>query len=86
MKSIAEWVEDSAAVETLYRLGVDYLQGYAIAKPQQPNRILLAESCANLVEDQSVLRFVRETLSAHRTMGLWEEPTSTRLRASMCAS
>jgi EAL domain-containing protein (putative c-di-GMP-specific phosphodiesterase class I) len=33
-KVIAEQVEDSAAVEAAKRMGVDYLQGYAIGKPQ----------------------------------------------------
>jgi diguanylate cyclase (GGDEF)-like protein/PAS domain S-box-containing protein len=33
-KVIAEQVEDSAAVEAARRMGVDYLQGYAIGRPQ----------------------------------------------------
>ena len=33
-KVIAEQVEDSAAVETARRMGVDYLQGFAIGRPQ----------------------------------------------------
>ncbi|HXY98246.1 MAG TPA: EAL domain-containing protein [Steroidobacteraceae bacterium] len=33
-KVIAEQVEDSAALEAARRIGVDYLQGYAIGKPQ----------------------------------------------------
>jgi diguanylate cyclase (GGDEF)-like protein/PAS domain S-box-containing protein len=33
-KVIAEQVEDSAAVEAARRIGVDYLQGYAIGRPQ----------------------------------------------------
>src|SRR5262249_54326489 len=33
-KVIAEQVEDSAAVEAAKRMGGDYLQGYAIGKPQ----------------------------------------------------
>jgi diguanylate cyclase (GGDEF)-like protein/PAS domain S-box-containing protein len=33
-KVIAEQVEDSAAVEIARRMGVDYLQGYAIGRPQ----------------------------------------------------
>jgi diguanylate cyclase (GGDEF)-like protein/PAS domain S-box-containing protein len=33
-KVIAEQVEDSAALEAARRMGVDYLQGYAIGKPQ----------------------------------------------------
>ncbi|HWZ62343.1 MAG TPA: EAL domain-containing protein [Steroidobacteraceae bacterium] len=33
-KVIAEQVEDTAAVEAARRMGVDYLQGYAISRPQ----------------------------------------------------
>ena len=33
-KVIAEQVEDSAALEAARRMGVDYLQGYAIGRPQ----------------------------------------------------
>jgi diguanylate cyclase (GGDEF)-like protein/PAS domain S-box-containing protein len=33
-KVIAEQVEDSAALEAARRMGVDYLQGYAISRPQ----------------------------------------------------
>jgi diguanylate cyclase (GGDEF)-like protein/PAS domain S-box-containing protein len=33
-KVIAEQVEDSAALEAARRMGVDYVQGYAIARPQ----------------------------------------------------
>ncbi|MBV8405078.1 MAG: EAL domain-containing protein, partial [Gammaproteobacteria bacterium] len=33
-KVIAEQVEDTTAVEMARRMGVDYLQGYAIARPQ----------------------------------------------------
>jgi diguanylate cyclase (GGDEF)-like protein/PAS domain S-box-containing protein len=38
-KVIAEQVEDDAALEAARRMGVDYLQGYAVARPQ---RLLLA--------------------------------------------
>ncbi|MBV8783030.1 MAG: EAL domain-containing protein [Gammaproteobacteria bacterium] len=33
-KVIAEQVEDTAALETVRKMGVDYLQGYAIGRPQ----------------------------------------------------
>jgi EAL domain-containing protein (putative c-di-GMP-specific phosphodiesterase class I) len=33
-KVIAEQVEDTAAVEAARKMGVDYLQGYAIGRPQ----------------------------------------------------
>ena len=34
MTTIAEFVENDAIIETLRELGVDYLQGYAVHKPQ----------------------------------------------------
>ena len=33
-KVIAEQVEDSAALDAARRMGVDFLQGYAIGRPQ----------------------------------------------------
>jgi EAL domain-containing protein (putative c-di-GMP-specific phosphodiesterase class I) len=33
-KVIAEQVEDSAALDAARRMGVDYLQGYAVGRPQ----------------------------------------------------
>jgi EAL domain-containing protein (putative c-di-GMP-specific phosphodiesterase class I) len=33
-KVIAEQLEDASSVETARRMGVDYLQGYAIGRPQ----------------------------------------------------
>jgi EAL domain-containing protein (putative c-di-GMP-specific phosphodiesterase class I) len=34
METIAEWVEDKATLNALKTLGVDYVQGYAVDKPQ----------------------------------------------------
>jgi len=34
MKSIAEFVESDATLQTLRNLSVDYAQGYALGKPQ----------------------------------------------------
>ena len=33
-KVIAEQVEDGAALDAARRMGVDYVQGYAVSKPQ----------------------------------------------------
>lgn len=73
MKTIAEWAEDLAAVETLSTLGVDYVQGYAIARPQHPDKILSAESSASFIEDEKVATFVRNSLASAQTMELWEQ-------------
>ncbi|PFH04411.1 diguanylate cyclase (GGDEF)-like protein [Collimonas sp. PA-H2] len=60
MKSIAEWVEDCAMIEALAKLGVDYVQGFIVAKPQSPDAILLARSAASFIVDPDVARFVAE--------------------------
>jgi EAL domain-containing protein (putative c-di-GMP-specific phosphodiesterase class I) len=51
MKTIAEWAEDNATVQTLVEIGVDYVQGYAVARPQTPERILAANSAASFIQD-----------------------------------
>ncbi|WP_395825164.1 putative bifunctional diguanylate cyclase/phosphodiesterase [Collimonas sp.] len=58
MKSIAEWVEDCAMIETLEKLGVDYVQGYIVAVPQAPDSILAAHSVASFITDAGLLRYV----------------------------
>ena len=73
MRSIAEWVEDRATIEALAAVGVDYVQGYAIGTPQHPNKMLLAESSASFIEDEQVAQFVRNSLAAGRTKGLWDQ-------------
>jgi diguanylate cyclase (GGDEF)-like protein len=66
MQTIAEWAEDLATVEALFDAGIDYVQGYVIARPQSPERILAAESAASFIEDPGVARFVGEALGADR--------------------
>ena len=72
MKSIAEWAEDRATVEALARVGIDYVQGYAIARPQDAAKILRAESSAAFIEDADVALYVREALAPGRTLELWD--------------
>jgi len=63
MKSIAEWAEDCAAVETLARAGVDYVQGFAIARAQEPDALLAAQNSASFITDAALMRYVRDVLS-----------------------
>jgi diguanylate cyclase (GGDEF)-like protein len=58
MKTIAEWAEDMATVQTLVEIGVDYVQGYAVARPQDPPRLLTAESSASFIQDEALARYV----------------------------
>jgi diguanylate cyclase (GGDEF)-like protein len=60
MRSIAEWAEDHATVEALHAAGIDYAQGYVIARPQPPERILAAGSAAAFIEDEPLKRFVAD--------------------------
>jgi diguanylate cyclase (GGDEF)-like protein len=77
MKSIAEWAEDCATVEALAEVGVDYVQGYAVARAQDPAAVLAAQSSASFITDEKMLRYVRDTLAA-QDGGLAREPARRR--------
>ncbi|MGH8780424.1 putative bifunctional diguanylate cyclase/phosphodiesterase [Paraburkholderia sp.] len=62
MRSIAEWVEDIGTLRALKEIGVDYVQGYAIAKPQENSAILAAQSAASFVTDPEIARFVESLM------------------------
>jgi diguanylate cyclase (GGDEF)-like protein len=63
MKTIAEWAEDAETVRTLAEIGVDYVQGYAIARSQPPEKLLAASSSASFIKSEDVQQVVR-TLGA----------------------
>jgi hypothetical protein len=46
----------------LQEIGVDYVQGYLIARPQESQAILTARSAASFLKDAEVIGFV-ESLS-----------------------
>ncbi len=58
MKTIAEWAEDAATVQTLVEIGVDYVQGYVVARPQPPANLLTAASSASFIEDEELSMYV----------------------------
>lgn len=58
MKVIAEWAEDYATVQTLTEIGVDYVQGFVVARPQHPDKLLVAESSASFIQDKELAQFV----------------------------
>jgi diguanylate cyclase (GGDEF)-like protein len=64
MKTIAEWAEDNATVQTLVEIGVDYVQGYAVARPQTPERILAASSAASFIQDADLKAYARALSAA----------------------
>ncbi|KQQ96805.1 bifunctional diguanylate cyclase/phosphodiesterase [Massilia sp. Leaf139] len=58
MKTIAEWAEDAATVQTLAEIGVDYVQGWAVARSQPPERLLTAASAASFITDPELLEML----------------------------
>ncbi len=58
MKVIAEWAEDNATVQTLVEIGVDYVQGFAVARPQHPDNLLTAKSSASFIKNDELAQYV----------------------------
>jgi EAL domain-containing protein (putative c-di-GMP-specific phosphodiesterase class I) len=63
MKTIAEWAEDTATVRTLAEIGVDYVQGWAVARSQSPDKMLTAASSASFIQNEELALLAR-TLGA----------------------
>ncbi|HEY0063057.1 MAG TPA: EAL domain-containing protein [Telluria sp.] len=59
MKTIAEWAEDTATVRTLAEIGVDYVQGWAVARSMAPDRLLDGASSASFIADHELAQLVR---------------------------
>ncbi|MFL6658954.1 MAG: EAL domain-containing protein [Massilia sp.] len=70
MKTIAEWAEDTATVRTLADIGVDYVQGWAVARSMDPAPILTAHSSASFIEDEALRQLV-DTLGGNRSADLF---------------
>ncbi len=66
MRSIAEWVEDFETLRALNELGVDYVQGFGIAKPQEAKDILAASSAASFVTNAEVTRYLQAQQTLRR--------------------
>jgi len=82
MKSVAEWAEDLATVEALAEVGVDYVQGFVIARPQLPDKILGARSSASFIEDERVALYVRNYLARGQAVELWDQLRELRPKGS----
>ncbi|NHZ90498.1 EAL domain-containing protein [Massilia sp. CCM 8733] len=54
MKTIAEWAEDRATVQTLADIGVDYVQGFVIASSMAPDILLTVSSAAGFIVDEEL--------------------------------
>ena len=53
-------------LRALKELGVDYVQGFAIAKPQEARDILAASSAASFVTDAELTRYLKAQQTPHR--------------------
>ena len=62
-RCVAEWAEHPDVIATLMQLGVDYGQGYALARPMAPEALLFAGSSGDLVTEPTVRALLKGTLS-----------------------
>jgi diguanylate cyclase (GGDEF)-like protein len=62
-RCVAEWAEHPDVIATLMQLGVDYGQGYALARPMAPEALMFAGSCGDLVTEPTVRALLKGTLS-----------------------
>lgn len=58
MKTIAEWAEDFETVEALAEIGVDYVQGFVVARPQAPERLLEVSSGADFIRNEPLKNYL----------------------------
>ena len=73
MKTIGEWAEDRATVQTLVEVGIDFIQGYAVARPQAPEDILAADSAASFIQDERLLKYVHSLTGDEMSSELWDD-------------
>jgi diguanylate cyclase (GGDEF)-like protein len=62
-RCVAEWAEHPDVIATLMQLGVDYGQGYALARPMAPEALMFAGSCGDLVTEPTVRALLKGSLS-----------------------
>lgn len=67
MRSIAEWVEDAATLRAMAEVGIDYIQGFGIARPMAPAEILLGPHAAYWISDPAIAAALVE-IQANRTV------------------
>lgn len=54
IRSVAEWVEDPATLRAMAEVGIDYIQGFGIAKPVPASELLLAPHAAHWITDPAM--------------------------------
>jgi EAL domain-containing protein (putative c-di-GMP-specific phosphodiesterase class I) len=67
MRSIAEWVEDAATLRAMAEVGIDYIQGFGIARPMPPAEILLAPHAAHWINDAAMRKALAD-IQANRVV------------------
>lgn len=73
MRSVAEWVEDVDTLRALKDIGVDYVQGFLVARPQESAAILTATSAASFVRDPEVAFFIDSIADQNRSLAFTYE-------------
>lgn len=71
MASIAEWAGDLDTVKAMVDVGIDYVQSFAIGRPQMPETILAARSSADFIQDKAIEEYVRKCLAGGISDDLW---------------
>jgi len=66
MRSIASRVENIHTLRVLTELGVDYVQGFLVARPQEAMAIVGASSAISFVEDPAVAKFIQDMGNADK--------------------
>jgi diguanylate cyclase (GGDEF)-like protein/PAS domain S-box-containing protein len=67
MRSIAEWVEDAATLRAMAEVGIDYVQGFGIAKPMPSSEILAGPHAAHWIDDPAI-KAVLADIQANRAV------------------
>ncbi len=81
MKTVAEWAEDAATVQTLADIGVDYVQGYVVSPALLPETLLQASSSAHFTQDTALQALAHQLQS--RAPSSAAAPSSLGILGSM---
>jgi EAL domain-containing protein (putative c-di-GMP-specific phosphodiesterase class I) len=65
MQSIAELAEDAQTLYILQTMGVDYVQGFAISRPQLPEVIVAVTSTADFITDPEIRALIGPRTEAY---------------------
>ena len=69
-------------MQTLTEIGVDYVQGYIVARPMSPEMLLTAESSASFIRDEQLLSFTNilgKTEDIRAQVDLFDQKTARQV-------